>query len=41
MIKAGVYKPGEVDPSLVATEQFVNKKVGIDLKAQLQAQAKR
>lgn len=37
MIKAGIYKPGEVDPLAVATEQFVNRKVGMDLKAQLQA----
>ena len=32
MIKAGIYKPGEVDPDAVAVERFVNKKVGMDLK---------
>lgn len=32
MIKAGIYKAGEVDPDAVATERFVNKKVGMDLK---------
>lgn len=32
MVKAGIYKPGEVDPDAVATERFVNKKVGLDLK---------
>jgi NitT/TauT family transport system substrate-binding protein len=35
MVKAGLYKPGEVDLSKVATFQFVNKKVGLDLKAKL------
>ena len=37
MVKAGLYKPGEVDLSKVATFQFVNKKVGQDLKTQLGA----
>jgi NitT/TauT family transport system substrate-binding protein len=37
MVKAGLYKPGEVDLSKVATMQFVNKKVGQDLKAKLGA----
>jgi NitT/TauT family transport system substrate-binding protein len=37
MVKAGLYKPGEVDLSKVATLQFVNKKVGQDLKAKLGA----
>jgi len=32
MIKAGIYKPGEVDPDAVAVERFVNKKVGLNLK---------
>lgn len=32
MVKAGIYKPGEVDPDAVAVERFVNKKVGMDLK---------
>nr|WP_297357570.1 ABC transporter substrate-binding protein [uncultured Caldimonas sp.] len=35
MVKAGLYKPGEVDLSKVATLQFVNKKVGMDVKRQL------
>jgi NitT/TauT family transport system substrate-binding protein len=35
MVKAGLYKAGEVDLSKVATFQFVNKKVGMDVKAKL------
>ena len=35
MVKAGLYKPGEVDLAKVATFQFVNKKVGVDVKAKL------
>ncbi|MBP6902711.1 MAG: ABC transporter substrate-binding protein [Burkholderiaceae bacterium] len=35
MVKAGLYKPGEVDLSQVANLQFVNKKVGQDVKARL------
>jgi len=35
MVKAGLYKPGEVDLAKVLTTQFVNKKVGMDLKARL------
>jgi NitT/TauT family transport system substrate-binding protein len=35
MVKAGLYKAGDVDLSKVATLQFVNKGVGQDLKAQL------
>ena len=35
MVKAGLYKSGEVDLSKVATLQFVNKHVGMDLKAKL------
>jgi NitT/TauT family transport system substrate-binding protein len=35
MVKAGLYKPGEVDLSQVATLQFVNKGVGQDIKAKL------
>lgn len=35
MVKAGLYKPGEVDLSQVATLQFVNKGVGQDLKVRL------
>ncbi len=34
MVRAGLYKPGEVNLSKVATLQFVNKKVGMDLKPQ-------
>lgn len=37
MVKAGLYKAGEVDLSKVAALQFVNKKVGQDLKAKLGA----
>ena len=37
MVKAGLYKAGEVDLSQVATLQFVNKKVGMDVKAKLGA----
>ncbi len=35
MVKAGLYKAGEVDLSKVATLQFVNKKVGLDVKTRL------
>ncbi len=35
MLNAGLYKPGDVDLSRVATTQFVNKKVGLELKAKL------
>lgn len=35
MVKAGLYKSGEVDMLKVATLQFFNKRVGQDLKAQL------
>jgi NitT/TauT family transport system substrate-binding protein len=35
MVKAGLYKPGDVDLSKVATLQFVNKGVGQDIKAKL------
>ena len=35
MVKAGLYKAGEVDLAQVATLQFVNKGVGQDLKAKL------
>ena len=37
MVKAGLYKAGEVELSRVATLQFVNKGVGQDLKARLGA----
>jgi len=35
MVRAGLYKPGEVDLGKVATYRFVNKKVGLDVKAKL------
>jgi NitT/TauT family transport system substrate-binding protein len=35
MVKAGLYKAGEVDLSKVATTQFVNKKMGMDVKQKL------
>ena len=35
MVKAGLYKAGDVDLSKVATTQFVNKKVGLDVKQKL------
>ncbi len=37
MVKAGLYKEGDVDLAKVATFQFVNKAVGLDLKKQLGA----
>jgi NitT/TauT family transport system substrate-binding protein len=35
MVKAGLYKTGDVDLSRVATYQFVNKRVGMDVKARI------
>jgi NitT/TauT family transport system substrate-binding protein len=35
MVKAGLYKPGDVDLAKVATTQFVNKGVGLDVKKKL------
>jgi NitT/TauT family transport system substrate-binding protein len=35
MVKAGLYKPGDVDVSKVATTQFVNKGVGLDVRKRL------
>lgn len=35
MVKAGLYKAGEVDLAKVATLQFINKRVGIEQKAKL------
>jgi len=32
MVRAGLYQPGEVDLTRVATFQFVNRKVGLELK---------
>ena len=37
MVRAGLYKAGEVDLAKVATMQFVNKGVGLDLKRSLLA----
>lgn len=35
MVKAGLYRAGEIDLSKVATMSFVNRRVGVDLKARL------
>ena len=35
MVKAGLYKAGEVDLTKVATTQFVNRKLGMDVKQKL------
>lgn len=35
MVRAGLYKPGEVDLSKVAVYSFVNRKVGLDVKKRL------
>lgn len=35
MVDAGLYRPGEIDLSRVAAPQFVNRQVGLDLKARL------
>jgi NitT/TauT family transport system substrate-binding protein len=35
MVKAGLYQAKDVDLSKVATTQFVNKQLGIDLKKAL------
>jgi NitT/TauT family transport system substrate-binding protein len=37
MVRAGLYKPGDVDLAKVATTQFVNQSVGVALKKQLAA----
>jgi len=37
MLRAGLYKTGEVDLGKVATTRFVNRKLGMDLKAKLLA----
>jgi NitT/TauT family transport system substrate-binding protein len=37
MVKAGLYKAGDVDLGKVATLRFVNRKVGVDAKAKLGA----
>lgn len=36
MVKAGLYKAGEIDLAQVATLKFVNRRVGVALKARLQ-----
>lgn len=41
MVKAGVFAAGEVDPNTLVTEQFVNKGVGLDLRAKLMNRASR
>jgi NitT/TauT family transport system substrate-binding protein len=38
MVRAGLYEAGEVDLTRVATYQFVNRKVGLELKARSLAQ---
>ncbi|MDQ2927517.1 MAG: ABC transporter substrate-binding protein [Pseudomonadota bacterium] len=35
MVKAGVFKAGDVDVKTLATEKFVNKGVGLDIRARL------
>lgn len=35
MVKAGLYKAGEIDPSKAITDRFVNKGVGLDVKKAL------
>ena len=35
MVKAGLYKPSDVDLTQVATSQFVNKATGVELTQQL------
>jgi NitT/TauT family transport system substrate-binding protein len=37
MVQAGLYSAGEIDPARVATLQFVNRGVGLDLKRRLMA----
>jgi NitT/TauT family transport system substrate-binding protein len=40
MVKAGLYKAGEVDLSQVATTEFINKGAGVELRTKLSATAK-
>jgi NitT/TauT family transport system substrate-binding protein len=35
MVTAGLYRPGDVDPETVAATQFVNRRVGMDIKDRL------
>ena len=35
MVKAGLYKPGQIDVSKVVDTQFVNKGVGVDIRKKL------
>jgi NitT/TauT family transport system substrate-binding protein len=37
MVEAGLYRVGEIDPTQVASTQFVNKGMGLDLKRDLQS----
>jgi NitT/TauT family transport system substrate-binding protein len=39
MVKAGLYKAQDVDISKVATNQFVDKGVGLDLRKKLVGQS--
>jgi len=36
-VQAGLYRAGEIDPAQVASMQFVNQGVGLDLKRDLQS----
>jgi NitT/TauT family transport system substrate-binding protein len=35
MVAAGLYRPGDVDPEVIAATQFVNRRVGMDIKDRL------
>lgn len=35
MVAAGLYRPGDVDPATIAATQFVNRRVGMDIKDRL------
>ena len=35
MVAAGLYRPGDVDPETIAATQFVNRRVGMDIKDRL------
>jgi len=35
MVRAGLYKPGQVDVGAVLVEDFVNRGVGLDLRRRL------
>ena len=36
MVRAGLYRPGEVDPARAVTTRFVNRGVGVELAERLQ-----